>query len=491
MNSDASTGILGNERGEDWNGVDQMPSLCMACGENGMTRMMMVNIPYFRELLIASFDCDECGEHNNEVTFGGEIQLQGSVCSLNVTSESDLDRQLIKSDSATVTIPMLEFEIPAKTQKGEISTIEGILRTAAKNLAAFQEQRMVDSPEVGAKVAEIIVSLTKMAMGEILPFEIKVDDPAGNSFLENKMAPKKDPEMSTHFYDRTEHQCLLLGLEPEKPVYQGDDNNYSSLMTGQFGGEKPDEAGAAAAASGSTTAHKDMVVELSEKTTVRLGRSEAVSIPGECPNCQAEGELLTAMTDIPHFKEVIIMAFNCQSCGYRNNEVKGGGSVPTYGTEVTLKANSVSDLKRDILKSDTCMVSIPELDLEMQYGTLGGMYTTVEGLINKVHRSLADTSFSTGDSTVLHHSNDPAMATTKGNFTTFLDKVLDCANGKTFPFTLTLRDPLGNSFISAPLGSFLPPEADKQLDINDFTRNFEEVRMDICTVLFCGLRGVT
>jgi C4-type Zn-finger protein len=49
----------------------------------------------------------------------------------------------------------LEFEIPPDTQKGEISTIEGFLMTAAKNLGMFQEERLQQNPEVGEKVREI------------------------------------------------------------------------------------------------------------------------------------------------------------------------------------------------------------------------------------------------------------------------------------------------------------------------------------------------
>jgi hypothetical protein len=60
-------------------GLSEMESLCMNCMENGKTRMMVHKIPYFRELIIASFACPHCGERNNEVTFGGEIQIQ--VCS--------------------------------------------------------------------------------------------------------------------------------------------------------------------------------------------------------------------------------------------------------------------------------------------------------------------------------------------------------------------------------------------------------------------------
>ncbi len=41
---------------------------------------------------------------------------------------------MVKSDSATVTIPELDFEIPAATQKGSITTVEGLLSDASDNL---------------------------------------------------------------------------------------------------------------------------------------------------------------------------------------------------------------------------------------------------------------------------------------------------------------------------------------------------------------------
>ena len=123
---------------EDWNGVDEMPSMCMSCGAEGLTRLMLHKIPYFRELIIASFLCPECGERNNDVTFGGEIQPQGVVYTLTITNKDDLDRQIIKADSASVRIEELSFEIPPNTQKGGINTIEGVLKRASQNLAMYQ-----------------------------------------------------------------------------------------------------------------------------------------------------------------------------------------------------------------------------------------------------------------------------------------------------------------------------------------------------------------
>ena len=55
--------------------------------------------------------------------------------------------------------------------------------------------------------------------------------------------------------------------------------------------------------------------------------------------------------------QVIIMAFDCAECGYKSNEVKGGGSVPAQGTVHTLTAQSAEDFSRDILKVSTCSIS--------------------------------------------------------------------------------------------------------------------------------------
>ena len=44
----------------------------------------------------------------------------------------------MKSDSASVVIPELDFEIPSTTQKGVITTVEGLLSEAASGLRSTQ-----------------------------------------------------------------------------------------------------------------------------------------------------------------------------------------------------------------------------------------------------------------------------------------------------------------------------------------------------------------
>lgn len=54
---------------------------------------------------------------------------------------------MIKSDFAAVTFLELEFEIPPR-QRGEITTVEGLLRTSAERLGEAQDFRMEKAPEV-------------------------------------------------------------------------------------------------------------------------------------------------------------------------------------------------------------------------------------------------------------------------------------------------------------------------------------------------------
>lgn len=54
--------------------VQQIESLCMECGEQGVTRMLLTMIPYFKEVIVMSFKCEHCGNRNTEIQSAGEIQ---------------------------------------------------------------------------------------------------------------------------------------------------------------------------------------------------------------------------------------------------------------------------------------------------------------------------------------------------------------------------------------------------------------------------------
>lgn len=104
-------------------------------------------------------------------------------------------------------------------------------------------------------------------------------------------------------------------------------------------------------------------------------------------------------SSIPFFKEIIIMAFVCEHCGYRNSEIKEGGGIGEKAKKITFKVTEPKDLSRDLFKSDTAKFTIKELDFDMEAGSLGSLYTTVEGLLVKLIEELeANNPFGRGDS---------------------------------------------------------------------------------------------
>ncbi|KAL9276327.1 hypothetical protein ACSQ67_026127 [Phaseolus vulgaris] len=139
---------------------------------------------------------------------------------------------------------------------------------------------------------------------------------------------------------------------------------------------------------GATAGHRAIAQSNSAEIAEALFRytapEEVMTFPSTCGACAASCETRMFVTNIPYFQEVIVMASTCDACGYRNSELKPGGRIPEKGKIITLSVKNVNDLSRDVIKSDTASVKVPEVDLELASGTLGGIVTTVEGL-ERVH----------------------------------------------------------------------------------------------------------
>lgn len=52
------------------------------------------------------------------------------------------------------------------------------------------------------------------------------------------------------------------------------------------------------------------------------------------------------LTRIPFFKDVVLAAFDCPHCGYRNNSVETAGRLEDKGTRWAVRIKSISDLNR-------------------------------------------------------------------------------------------------------------------------------------------------
>ncbi|CAH9141254.1 unnamed protein product [Cuscuta epithymum] len=439
----------------------EVESLCMRCRENGVTRFLLTLIPHFRKILLSAFECPHCGERNNEVQFAGEIQPRGCCYSLcfHAGDQKVLDRTVVKSESATIKIPELDFEIPTEAQRGSLSTVEGILVRAADELEALQDERKKVDPKMAEAIDEFLVKLRACATGDS-SFTFILDDPSGNSFIENPFAPSPDPLLIIKFYERTPEQQKALGylVDPSHV----DDHTSETLKKGANNQMGSAAHGAVGAKAGRHAIAQSNTAEISEALFRYSSPEEVMVFPTTCGACAASCECRMFVTNIPYFREVIVMASSCDACGYRNSELKPGGSISDKGKKITVHVENVKDLSRDVIKSDSAAVSIPELDLELTSGTLGGVVTTVEGLVTKISENLERVhGFTFGDS---------LDGDRKSKWLDFTERLRKLLNLETH-WTLIIDDALSNSFV-APVTDDL--RDDKQLTFEEYERSWEQ-----------------
>ena len=90
------------------------------------------------------------------------------------------------------------------------------------------------------------------------------------------------------------------------------------------------------------------------------------------------------------------------------------------------------------IQSETATFEIPEIDFFMQDGTLGGKFTTIEGLIKDCREQLGGSNpFFSGDSSTANYVS---------TMNEFLKKLEDIQSGKMLDVTIILDDPCGNSY---------------------------------------------
>ncbi|KAG6010875.1 hypothetical protein E4U21_002543 [Claviceps maximensis] len=418
-----------NSQGRDedeYRPVEEIESLCMNCGENGITRLLLTVIPYFREVVIMSFSCDHCNTQNNEIQAAGTVQPKGVHYELRLTEPQDFSRQVVKSDTATVKFIEMDLEIPPG--RGQLTNVEGLLSTVMDDLEMGQEARKDQSPEIHGKVGDIIIKGRSMLAGDAFPFRLFVDDPAGNSFISPDL---KDGvgKWAKREYARTTEQNTALGLSDSAPA---DFLNPGLTEDGE------------------------------------IIPNEVYNFPASCPGCMHACTTHMKMVDIPHFKQVVLMSTVCDDCGYRSNDVKTGGEIPEHGEKITLTVEDATDLARDILKSETCGLECPELQLQVNPGTLGGRFTTVEGLLTQVRNDLHSQIFE--ESGGAAEGGDSLSSPERTRWETFFEG-LDAAIKGDKPFTVVLTDPFASSFVQ-PLVD--PPGADPKIQRENYERTEEE-----------------
>ncbi|EKX37097.1 hypothetical protein GUITHDRAFT_116675 [Guillardia theta CCMP2712] len=137
------------------------------------------------------------------------------------------------------------------------------------------------------------------------------------------------------------------------------------------------------------------------------------------------------------------MSFVCDNCGYRSTDVKSG-ETGDKRVRIVLNVSCPLDWDRMVLKTSEASLKIPELELELQQGSMGSSFTTIEGLFGQILEALKRTALFTGGDS----AGQNEFAKKLVNFVDKMDETLM----KKLQVSLILDDPSGLSRVE-PLGN--------------------------------------
>nr|WCZ58522.1 zinc finger protein zpr1 [Andalucia godoyi] len=214
---------------EDTREVMTFQTNCPSC-RSGSTpvQMLLTRIPHFKEALIMSYRCKECDYRSTEIKDIGAIPPRGKRFVLCVTGRVDMNRDFLKSDTAFVRIPEIDFELAPGTLGAFFTTLEGFLRKCLEQLRDLTPFAAGDSAAADrrSKLASFCEKLDLLC-SFTTPFTIILDDPCANSYIQSVCPPDVDSRLLVEEYDRTFEQDEDLGLHGLEIENHGDRSTTS------------------------------------------------------------------------------------------------------------------------------------------------------------------------------------------------------------------------------------------------------------------------
>jgi len=129
------------------------------------------------------------------------------------------------------------------------------------------------------------------------------------------------------------------------------------------------------------------------------------------------------------------MSFECPHCHLKNSEIQSAGEIQQRGIKVSLKVDQESDRNRQIIKSDTAVFTVEDIELEMPPGR--GQLTNVEGILSMAAQDLE----------LKQDERKTLVPEVYEKIEGIIHALKEMATGARLPFTITIDDPAGNSSI--------------------------------------------
>jgi len=157
-------------------------------------------------------------------------------------------------------------------------------------------------------------------------------------------------------------------------------------------------------------------------------------VKSPCPDCGKEMTFTYDTENIPYFSDILLISGVCD-CGFRLVDTLILNEREPCKWE--MKVDTIEDLNARVIRSTNATMEIPELGIEVNPGpACSGFVSNVEGVLARAEEAV-----------------QCAIGSTDGDelrqAITVLEHITDARNG-TFPITLKITDPTGNSGIVSP-----------------------------------------
>ena len=157
----------------------EMSSNCPACDSDSMVNnQTQYEVEHFGSVLLSVSTCQKCGyKHTDVTTLTAQEPL---ALTSKITSSEDLKIRVIKSGTATVSIPEFHATItPGLYSEGYISNVEGILEKVEDALTFMLGSAKGKTLQKGERLLKKI----RAAREQKPNFTLVIKDPLGNSAI--------------------------------------------------------------------------------------------------------------------------------------------------------------------------------------------------------------------------------------------------------------------------------------------------------------------
>ena len=160
---------------------------CPVCNIKGYleVKTKTEEIPYFGEVMESTVKCQKCGfKHTDSICLDIKEPVKYSL----IVDKNKINVRVVKSQSATITIPELGLKVePGPQSQSYISNVEGVIKrfeNAVKTALSWAED-----DESRKNAVRILEEIDEVKNGEN-SVTIIIEDPFGHSLIEDKDAIK-------------------------------------------------------------------------------------------------------------------------------------------------------------------------------------------------------------------------------------------------------------------------------------------------------------